>query len=142
MSKTKPATKQPKPPRAAAAADARGAGTAAELSDLRTEQAAAAAALELMPGVAGGISTPPPLDDAPPAGPDGAPLDRCKCGETAGEYRTIRETDRISGRTPAGKPYRGIVWGVVVCSACGRRRPRKRFVEVVDEATGETGPAA
>lgn len=112
-----------------------------------------------LPGVAGGVATtgpqadrpsgpqpprpdPDPFDDAPPAGPDGKPIDRCKCGETAGEYRTIRETDRIRGLDPAGKPYKGIVWGVVVCAACGRRRPRKRFVEVVDEATGETGPAA
>ncbi len=130
----KSATKKPTVTQAAAD---RGAGTADELVARRAEHAAAADALELMPGVAGGlgaIDSPPPLDDAPPAGPDGQPLDRCKCGETAGQYRTIRETDRISGRTPGtGKPYKGIVWGVVVCSACGRRRPRKQFVAVVEE---------
>ena len=152
MSKKSAATKKPKPH----PTDTRGAGTAAELADRRAQEVAATAELDLMPGVAGGVAAeapppsapsppqpdPDPFADAPPAGPDGEPLDRCKCGETAGEYRTIRETDRIRGFSPAGKPYKGIVWGVVVCSACGRRRPRKRFVEVVDEATGETGPAA
>lgn len=101
-----------------------------------------AATVEQLPGVAGGLAAkrtdPDPFDDAPPAGPDGEPLDRCKCGETAGAYRTIRETDRISGRDRAGKPYRGIIWGVVICAACGRRRPRKQFVRVVDEATDAT----
>lgn len=105
-----------------------------------------------LPGMAGGLAGPTPpqpaaleqfttrrFDDAPPAGPDGEPIDRCpKCGETDGEFRVIRQHGR-GGRDPrTGRLYSDITWGVVICSGCGKRRARKTFVEVepVDDQGG------
>lgn len=114
--------------------------------------------LDDLPGVAGGLGAqavtaravtpeatsgerfkPLEFDDAPPAGPDGEPLDRCpRCGSTDGEYRQIRQHGR-SGRDPkTGRLYADITWGVVICGECGKRRPRKTFVQV-EGPTAEGG---